>query len=375
MQADPNRVNTPHLPSIAAPLLAWYDRAGRKDLPWQRDPTPYRVWVSEIMLQQTQVSVVIPYFERFVARFPTLPDLAAASQDEVLAFWSGLGYYARARNLHRAAVLAVERHGGALPDSLESLQALPGIGRSTAGAILSLALGQRQPILDGNVKRVLARRFGVAGWPGRSQILGALWRLAELETPVERVDHYNQAMMDLGATLCTRAAPACPRCPLAGKCVARIEGRQSELPSPRPAKTIPERRTLLLLARTEAGEVLLQRRAPAGIWGGLWSLPELDVGADPADWCRSRLGASPHSVEMLPPRRHTFTHFRLGMEIAEVGIEPASRAVAEDLDHQWIPPAQIAGLGLPAPIRRLIDETVGKSVGPRPEDAAPAGTL
>jgi A/G-specific adenine glycosylase len=326
------------------------------------------------MLQQTQVSVVIPYFERFVARFTTLPNLAAAGLDEVLALWSGLGYYARARNLHRAAVLAVERHGGALPDSLASLQALPGIGRSTAGAILSLALGQRQPILDGNVKRVLARRFGIEGWPGRSQVLAALWRLAELETPVARVGHYNQAMMDLGATLCTRAAPACPHCPLAGDCVARNVGRQAELPSPRPAKSLPERRTLLLLARPAAGEVLLQRRPPAGIWGELWSLPELDPGADPADWCRSRLGASPRSVEMLPPRRHTFTHFRLAMEIAEIWIEPTDLAVDEVDDHQWIQLARIAALGLPAPIRRLIDEAMGETVGPRREDDAPAGT-
>lgn len=366
-QSNPHRpVGSPHAPSIAAPLLAWFDRAGRKDLPWQRDPTPYRVWVSEIMLQQTQVSVVIPYFERFVARFPTLANLAAASPDEVLGLWSGLGYYARARNLHRAAILTVER-GGALPGTLECLQALPGIGRSTAGAILSLALGQRQPILDGNVKRVLARRFGLAGWPGRTEVLRELWRLAELETPIERVGHYNQALMDLGATLCIRAAPACPRCPLADECVARIEGRQSELPSPRPAKTIPERRTLLVLARNTAGELLLERRPPAGIWGGLWSLPELDAGGDPADWCRSRLGASPRSVEMRPPRRHTFTHFRLAMEIAEVSIEPASRAVAEGQDYQWIPPARIAGLGLPAPIRRLIDDTVDN----RPKNGKP----
>ena len=209
---------------IAPALLAWFDRAGRKDLPWQRDPSPYRVWVSEIMLQQTQVSVVIPYFERFLARFPTLADLAAATPDEVLALWSGLGYYARGRNLHRAAIIAMAAHGGALPTDIEALESLPGIGRSTAGAILSLSLGQRHPILDGNVKRVLARRFGVEGWPGRSEVLGTLWRLAERETPVERVADYNQAMMDLGATLCTRATPACPRCPLAAACVARAGG-------------------------------------------------------------------------------------------------------------------------------------------------------
>ncbi len=200
---------------IAGPLLDWFDRAGRRDLPWQRDPTPYRVWVSEIMLQQTQVAVVIRYFERFMTRLPTLAHLADAPADVVLALWSGLGYYARARNLHRAAALIQERHGGRFPTDLTQVQALPGIGRSTAGAILSLALGQRHPILDGNVKRVLARRFGVDGWPGQASVLSELWRLAERHTPSERVGAYNQAMMDLGATLCTRSAPRCGTCPLA----------------------------------------------------------------------------------------------------------------------------------------------------------------
>jgi A/G-specific adenine glycosylase len=227
--------------TIAGPLLAWFDHSGRKDLPWQRDPAPYRVWVSEIMLQQTQVAVVIPYFERFMLRLPTLADLAAAPLDEVLALWSGLGYYARARNLHRAACLIQERDGGSFPTDIREVQALPGIGRSTAGAILSLALGQRHPILDGNVKRVLARHFGVEGWPGEAKVLAELWRLAERHTPAERVGDYNQAMMDLGATLCTRSAPQCRACPLAPTCVASIEGRQQGLPQARPARTLPRR--------------------------------------------------------------------------------------------------------------------------------------
>jgi A/G-specific adenine glycosylase len=340
--------------SIAGPLLDWFDRAGRKDLPWQRDPTPYRVWVSEIMLQQTQVAVVIPYFVRFMARFPTLADLAEAPTDAVLAQWSGLGYYARARHLHRAGALIQERHGGVFPTDVAALQALPGIGRSTAGAILSLALGQRHPILDGNVKRVLARRFGVKGWPGQASVLAGLWRLAERYTPAERVGAYNQAMMDLGATLCTRSAPDCNRCPLTATCVARLAGRQRELPQARPARILPQRETLMILARNAQEEILVERRPPAGIWGGLWSLPETAPGTDPADWCRERLGCAPLRVEMLPTRRHTFSHFALDIRIAEVRLAGPQPGIAEGGEKQWASAAAIGGIGLPAPVRSII---------------------
>lgn len=306
------------------------------------------------MLQQTQVAVVVPYFERFMARLPTLADLAGAPADAVLALWSGLGYYARARNLHRAARLTQERHGGALPTDISELQALPGIGRSTAGAILSLALGKRHPILDGNVRRVLARRFGVEGWPGRASVLAELWRLAEAHTPTERVGAYNQAMMDLGATLCTRSAPDCPRCPLAGACVARRGGRQLELPQPRPARTLPRRETLMILARNTRGEILVERRPPAGIWGGLWSLPEAAPESDPADWCRARLGQTPLRVEMLPARRHTFSHFVLDIRIAALRVPGAAGSVADQDQSRWATGATLRDLGLPAPVRSII---------------------
>jgi A/G-specific adenine glycosylase len=345
--------------TIAGPLLAWFDHSGRKDLPWQRDPAPYRVWVSEIMLQQTQVAVVIPYFQRFMLRLPTLADLAAAPLDEVLALWSGLGYYARARNLHRAACLIQDRDGGSFPTDIREVQALPGIGRSTAGAIVSLALGQRHPILDGNVKRVLARHFGVEGWPGEAKVLAELWRLAERHTPAERVGDYNQAMMDLGATLCTRSAPQCRACPLAPTCVASIEGRQQGLPQARPARTLPRRHTLMILARNPRGEILLERRPPAGIWGGLWSLPEAAPDTDPGDWCRTRLQCAPQRIEMLPGRRHTFSHFALDIRIAALWCPGAPAGVADDGRTQWVGRAVIRELGLPAPVRSIIAAATG----------------
>ena len=273
---------------FAERLLAWFADHGRHDLPWQRDPSPYGVWVSEIMLQQTQVATVIPYYERFMARFPDLAALAEAPLDEVLAHWSGLGYYARARNLHRAARQAMAEHGGRLPETIDALQALPGIGRSTAGAILSLALGQRHPILDGNVKRVLARHAAVAGWPGKAAVQRTLWELAEARTPRRRVADYNQAMMDLGATLCTRARPACERCPVAADCRAREQGLQTDYPGPRPRRELPERQVQMLLVRDPQGRVLLERRPPQGVWGGLWCLPELATEADPLARCRER---------------------------------------------------------------------------------------
>ncbi|WP_295388830.1 A/G-specific adenine glycosylase [uncultured Thiodictyon sp.] len=348
-------------------LLDWFDRHGRKDLPWQRDPTPYRVWVSEIMLQQTQVAVVVPYFERFMARFPTLADLAAAPADAVLALWSGLGYYARARHLHQAAVLIGARHGGDFPTALASVEALPGIGRSTAGAVLSLALGQRHPILDGNVKRVLARCFAVSGWPGQTAVQAELWRLAERLTPHDRVDAYNQAMMDLGATLCTRTRPACDRCPVASSCVAARQGRQAQFPQPRPAKRLPERETLMILARDPTGAVLLERRPPSGIWGGLWSLPEIAPARDPADWCLEYTGAAPLRLEMHPARRHAFSHFALAMRIAQVWVpRVATQRIAEADRELWFSPGAVADLGLPAPVRSILADLAPPDPDPSP---------
>jgi len=340
---------------IAPRLLEWFEREGRKDLPWQLEPTPYRVWVSEIMLQQTRVAVVIPYFERFMARFPTLADLADAPLDAVLSHWSGLGYYARGRNLHRAAVLVRERYGGVFPTAIDAVQALPGVGRSTSGAVLSLALGQRHPILDGNVKRVLARHFAIPGWPGTASVQSELWRIAERHTPRGRVGEYNQAMMDLGAMCCTRSRPDCGCCPLAGSCLARAQGLTSELPHGRPKRALPQRETLMLLVRDPAGRLLLRRRPPTGIWGGLWCLPEAEPVIAPEAWCHEQLGQRPRRVELLAPCRHTFTHFQLAIRLAEVEIPEAPADRIEDApDTLWCPPAEAASLGLPAPVRTII---------------------
>ena len=342
--------------AFAAAVLDWFALHGRTDLPWQQHPTPYRVWVSEIMLQQTQVSVVIPYFERFMARFPDLATLAAADQDDVLHLWSGLGYYARARNLHRAAQTVVDRHGGALPTDIDALQALPGIGRSTAGAILSLALGEHHPILDGNCKRVLARCFGVDGWTGRSSVLKELWQLAEALTPVTGVDRFNQAMMDLGATLCTRSTPDCRRCPLTERCVGFLQGNPVAYPAPKPKRTNPVRQTHMLLVIASNGRVLLERRPPSGIWGGLWVPPELVSGQDADDWCRAHLGNRSAPLEMLPPRRHTFSHFQLDIHPLVVHLNASPTVVADTGAQAWVNPAAPGGIGLPAPIRRLLHE-------------------
>ncbi|MBK5964346.1 A/G-specific adenine glycosylase [Thiocystis minor] len=340
---------------FAAALLSWFDRHGRHDLPWQIAPTPYRVWVSEIMLQQTQVSVVTPYFERFMARFPSVMDLAGAPIDAVLAHWSGLGYYARARNLHRAAGLIRDHYRGIFPTDLAQVQALPGIGRSTAGAILSLAAHQAHPILDGNVKRVLARYFAIDGWPGRGEVLTALWACAERLTPLERVGDYNQGMMDLGATVCTRGKPACERCPVVTGCLACLQGRQREFPASRPRKPLPERDTLMLVAINPAGEILLERRPPTGLWGGLWSLPETAVGSDPADWCLTRFGNVPLGVEMLPARHHTFSHFSLGIRVAAIRIDGSSQQIADHDDRRWLNRADLPAFGLPTPVKAILD--------------------
>lgn len=338
--------------SFADRLLAWYDKHGRKDLPWQRDPTPYRVWVSEVMLQQTQVATVIPYFERFMMRFPAVTDLAAASLDEVLALWSGLGYYSRARNLHRAAGLIAAEHGGVFPATLEQVMALPGVGRSTAGAILALSQGRRHPILDGNVRRVLARYHAVDGWPGQVEVERVLWQRAEEHTPTERVAHYTQAIMDLGATLCTRSRPRCGDCPQAAECRARADGDPTHYPVPRPRKTLPERRTTLLLVTNEHNEVLLERRPPSGIWGGLWTLPETTE-ESAAQWC-GRRGLALRAEHAWPVLRHSFSHFHLDISPLHVRVADAGGAIMEAGDAVWYKTELCDQLGLPAPIKRLL---------------------
>ena len=337
-------------------VLAWFDQHGRKGLPWQRDVSPYRVWVSEIMLQQTQVATVIPYYERFMARFPMVEDLAAAPLDEVLHHWSGLGYYARARNLHRAAQQVCSELGGKFPDDLPGMQRLPGIGRSTAAAILSLARGQRQTILDGNVKRVLARYHAVPGWPGRTAVSNRLWVLAELLTPARCVPEYNQAMMDLGAILCTRSKPDCGKCPLVSGCMAHRQGRISDFPGRKASKTLPQRAVRMLLVRDPAGAILLERRPPAGVWGGLWCLPELAVEANPLHWCADSLQQEGVLGRTLPGRRHTFSHFHLDIEPVEILLNQPGCRVLEGDRQLWYNPRQPETVGLAAPVARLLDE-------------------
>ncbi len=336
-------------------LLEWFDAHGRHDLPWQHPRTPYRVWLSEIMLQQTQVRVVVPYFERFVAALPDLPALAAAPLDDVLALWSGLGYYARARNLQAAAMACVELHGGDLPRGLEALVALPGIGRSTAGAILAQAWGDRHPILDGNVKRVLARLHAVDGWPGTPKVERRLWEIAESHLPHARMADYVQAQMDLGATVCTRHAPACLLCPVSDGCQALAQGRVAELPTPKPGKPLPQRDTTVLLAYDDAGRVLLQRRPPSGIWGSLWSLPGAEDAAEARAWFETHLHGDWHAGEMLPPVAHAFTHYRLTLLPLRWSGLAARERVRDAGDLRWVAEAELGSLGIPAPVRRLLE--------------------
>lgn len=341
---------------FASSVIAWFDRHGRKDLPWQKQPTPYRVWISEIMLQQTQVATVIPYFERFIARFPDLGRLADASLDEVLHHWSGLGYYARARNLHSAAMLISNQYDGQFPRHFEQIVDLPGIGRSTAGAILSLALGERQPILDGNVKRVLARCFAVDGWPGRVAVQQRLWELSEALTPQKDVQKYNQAMMDLGAEVCTRSRPDCDQCPLTHICLAKSQGKQSDYPGSKPRKKIPVKSTYMLLIHNGEDEILLEQRPPAGIWGGLWGLPECEDKTAVETWCRQRLGRSVRVSEDWPVRRHTFSHFHLDITPLVIQLNNSVNCVMDRDLIVWYNTANPDARGLAAPVTRLIDE-------------------
>ena len=339
---------------FASRLLAWFDEHGRKDLPWQRGINPYRVWVSEIMLQQTQVQTVIPYFERFMASFPDALSLANAAQDEVLAHWSGLGYYARARNLHRAAQVVRDEFGGEFPRGFDDVVALPGIGRSTAGAILSIACGQRHAILDGNVKRVLARHAAIEGWPGTTSVANKLWALADEFTPHERVADYTQAIMDLGATLCTRAKPDCDRCPVATDCVARNTVTVTLFPGKKPKKDKPLKSTTMVLANVD-GHVLLERRPEAGIWGGLWSLPEVNE-CSVEEWCDDALAATPVATESWEIVRHSFSHYDLDIQPVVVRVEPAAGKVADTERETWHPLDAPPPGGIAAPVKKLIEE-------------------
>lgn len=342
------------LPSFSQRVLQWYERYGRKDLPWQQDPTPYRVWISEIMLQQTRVSSVIPYFERFMQRFPDVASLANASQDEVLHYWSGLGYYARARNLHKAAMLICDEYGGRFPDELESVLALPGVGRSTAGAILSLSAGKPHSILDGNIKRVLARHAGVDGWPGDARVAARLWEIAESLTPNDMTRQYNQAMMDLGATLCTRTKPACTECPLQQDCYASRNDCTGSLPAPKARRQLPEKSVSLLMFILD-DRVLLEKRPSAGIWGGLWSFPEYTLQPESIhELAASEYDLQVETLEDLPSFTHTFSHFHLHISPKLVRVRQKFSRCMDDECKVWYNIRQPDRRGLAAPVQRLL---------------------
>ncbi|MDO8954635.1 MAG: A/G-specific adenine glycosylase [Gammaproteobacteria bacterium] len=328
-------------------ILQWFDRSGRKDFPWQKAIDHYRVWVSEIMLQQTQVATVIPYFERFMQSFPSILHLARADIDQVLQHWAGLGYYARGRNLYKAAQLIVERHAGQFPRDLEAVCALPGIGRSTASAILSIVDGQALPILDGNVKRVLARFAGISGWPGDKKIETKLWQLAEELMPAKRAGDYTQAMMDLGATTCTRTKPLCSLCPINDSCHAFKTNSIGEFPGKKPAKAYPQKSAYCLVLSYQ-GEILLERRPNKGIWGGLWVPPFFETLAELETWLK-QFGL-PFTKKMTATRSHKFSHY-------ELLFSPVLLELTENTDQlngAWYDKDSLNQLGLPAPIKILL---------------------
>ena len=327
-------------------LITWQACAGRHDLPWQQTRDPYRVWLSEIMLQQTQVSTVIPYYARFLASFPDVAALAAAPMDDVLAHWAGLGYYARARNLHRCAQQIVAVHGGKFPKTALELAELPGIGRSTAAAIAAFCFGERAAILDGNVKRVLCRVFGIEGFPGATAVDRKLWQLAERLLPEAGIEAYTQGLMDLGATLCTRGMPNCPACPFAENCEARRSGRQRDLPQPRPRASLPERSASFILI-SDGQHLLLERRPPSGLWGGLLVPPEGEIHT-----VLARHAVIPVEIQELEPLKHSFTHFRLTLQPVLCRVGPW-HPVAEP-GREWLPLCQAVDAGVPTPIRKLI---------------------
>lgn len=344
--------------SFAARLSAWQKRHGRHGLPWQGTRDAYAIWLSEIMLQQTQVVTVIPYYQRFLSRFPTVEKLAAAPLDDVLALWAGLGYYSRARNLHGAARKVAAEHGGVFPSKFDDVLALPGVGRSTAAAICVFAFGARHAILDGNVKRVLARYRGVRGFPGEPRVLDALWRHAQSLLPQKNIEAYTQGLMDLGAELCSRREPGCDECPVNADCVAHAQGLTAEIPEARPARVLPHRKTAMLVLM-HAGDVLLVKRPPSGIWGGLWSLPEIehDGGKPDADAvksaCLARFGVRVKSVEALAVVEHGFTHFKLS--ITPLRVRATTRAPhAGEPGAMWLTLDDARAGAIPAPVKGIL---------------------
>ncbi|MBL0122721.1 MAG: A/G-specific adenine glycosylase [Betaproteobacteria bacterium] len=338
--------------AFAKKITAWQLREGRHGLPWQETRDAYRIWLSEIMLQQTQVAAVIPYYERFLSRFPDVLALACADVDDVMQLWAGLGYYARARNLHRAARQIAEFHEGNFPEDFEEILALPGVGRSTAAAISAFAFGKCRPILDGNVKRVFSRHFGVEGDVRSRPVEDALWLIAEKKLPKAEIESYTQGLMDLGATICTRTQPTCLLCPVRRSCVAFNEGRIEELPAKGEKRETPHRQTRMLVILSR-GEVLLERRPPTGIWGGLWCLPELPVEQDVFEVLHTRYALKGRTVRELDRVEHGFTHYSLSIfpvEIAVTGI--AIRAMEPGL--MWVNLEEATGAAIPAPVKRIL---------------------
>ncbi len=342
--------------SIAAPLLRWYDQHGRHDLPWQKNRNAYTVWVSEIMLQQTQVATVIPYYLKFIQQFPTVKDLAEASVDTVLQYWAGLGYYARGRNLHKAAQIVLQEHAAEMPVDFEALHSLPGIGRSTAAAIMAQAYQQPYAILDGNVKRVLSRLYCVPGWPGNKKVADKLWVFAEQNTPIKRVDDYTQAIMDLGATLCKRSKPHCEACPLNHKCLAYEQNSVADYPAKKPKKVLPVKSVQMLMVSRDGSELLLEKRPPAGIWGGLFSFPEVPIEQDCTAWWQQSAYAALGQLEIehrCPQIRHSFSHYHLDIipVMAKIAATNVQGATQESACH-WHKIGEEAGL--PAPVTKLM---------------------
>ncbi|VAX01696.1 A/G-specific adenine glycosylase [hydrothermal vent metagenome] len=342
--------------TLSSKIINWYKKHGRFDLPWQQDRSLYRVWVSEIMLQQTQVNTVIPYFEKFITVFSSIEQLAQATQDEVLHHWTGLGYYARGRNLHKAAQIIMQQHNGQFPTEFEPVLALPGIGRSTAAAILAQALNQSHAILDGNVKRVLARYHVVAGWYGNKANSETLWQLSEQHTPKNNCADYTQAIMDLGATLCTRSKPACDICPLNKHCKAFAQGNPSDYPGKKPKKNYPIKSTTMMILEQD-GKILLYQRPPAGIWGSLWSFPECPSDAEPTQWCQENLGLSINTPKTLSPIQHKFSHYQLDInpQLAQIAPQNSSSVIMENQPYVWYNTRQPDAIGLPAPVKSLIE--------------------
>lgn len=343
--------------SIATWLIHWHKQHGRHHLPWQGNRDPYAIWLSEIMLQQTQVNTVIPYYVRFMREFPTISSLAQAPLDAVLALWSGLGYYSRARNLHQAARILMQDYQGKFPDTQALIQQLPGIGRSTAAAIAVFAFGKHAAILDGNVKRIFTRYFGITGYPGESKIQNLLWEKAEESLPVDyrdgRIETYTQALMDLGATVCTRHTPLCEVCPLQQHCVARKENRVAQLPTRKLRKPLPHKETVFLLL-VQHQKLLLEKRPASGIWGELWCLPEIATSTDATLYCQHHWGIKVQSPIELPALDHQFTHFKL--RIYPQLLPVISNTLKQQNKFIWIKPTDALEQAIPTPVRKLLTQ-------------------